>query len=316
MEVNGITTAIESILFAADKPVSVERFLEVFADLNPRKEDIEEGLTFLQKRYEGTEYGFELRQAQGGFQFTTKAKNADWVRKFLETKPFRLGRSSLEVLSIIAYRQPMTRAEIDAVRGIDSSHLLRTLMERGLVKMAGKAEVPGRPVQYATTHKFLEVLGLQDLAHLPPLSELQQLQGDTEDPIKTLEKGLDRFITEELVDQEEVGNLDLQQGLDEIGAVINTADRSQDEVYESKEHAEVAHANQEALKAFQETTPYRRRKKTITYNDLHSGETPADLSPEGRLEENLKELSLEQPLSEATLSEGAVEEPPASELEP
>ena len=301
METNGITSAIESILFAADRPVSVARLLEVFGELNPRKEDIEEALNCIQKRYESAEYGFELRPAQGGFQFTTKPSNAEWVRKFLETKPFRLGRSSLEVLAIIAYRQPMTRAEIDAVRGIDSSHLLRTLMERGLVKMAGKAEVPGRPVQYATTPKFLEVLGLEDLAHLPPLSELQQLQGDTEDPIKTLEKGLDRFITEELVDQEEVGNLDLQAGLDEIGTLINTADRSQDEVYESKEHAEVAHANQEALRAFQETTPYRRRKRTMTYNDLHLGETPSDLSPEGRLEENLQEIAAAAPVEEPTL---------------
>lgn len=313
MEINGITTAIESILFAADKPVSVNRFLEVFAELNPKQEDIEQAIEFIQKRYEGSDYGFELRQAQGGYQFTSKAQNAEWVRKFLETKPFRLGRSSLEVLAIIAYRQPLTRAEVDAVRGIDSSHLLRTLMERGLVKMAGKAEVPGRPVQYATTPKFLEVLGLEDLAHLPPLSELQQLQGDTEDPIKTLEKGLDRFITEELVDQEEVGNLDLQQGLDEIGNLINTADRSQDEVYESKEHAEVAHANQEALRAFQETTPYRRRKRTVSYNDLHMGETPADLSPEGRLEENLKEMTAEASVEEVMVSEEVVTDSPVLE---
>lgn len=303
MEINGITTAIESILFAADKPVSVARFLEVFSDLNPKKEDIEEALNFIQQRYESSDYGFELRQAQGGYQFITKAQNADWVRKFLETKPFRLGRSSLEVLAIIAYRQPLTRSEIDAVRGIDSSHLLRTLMERGLVKMAGKAEVPGRPVQYATTPKFLEMLGLDDLAHLPPLSELQQLQGDTEDPMKTLEKGLDKFITEELSDQENVGNLELQHGLDEFSALIQNADRSQDEVYESKEHAEVAHANQEALRAFQETTPYRRRKRTMTYNDLHLGETPADLSPEGRLEENLKEMAAESPAEEVIISE-------------
>ncbi|NBX93660.1 MAG: SMC-Scp complex subunit ScpB [Proteobacteria bacterium] len=303
METNSITSAIESILFAADRPVSIARLLEVFGELNPRKEDIEEALSCIQKRYESVDYGFELRAAQGGFQFTTKANNAEWVRKFLETKPFRLGRSSLEVLAIIAYRQPMTRAEIDAVRGIDSSHLLRTLMERGLVKMAGKAEVPGRPVQYATTPKFLEVLGLEDLAHLPPLSELQQLQGDTEDPIKTLEKGLDRFIAEEPTDQESVGNLDLQKGLDEIGSLIETADRSQDEVYESKEHAEVARANQEALKAYQETTPYRRRKRTMTYNDLHLGETPADLSPEGRLEENLKEVAAEVSGEELTVAQ-------------
>lgn len=313
MEINGITTAIESILFAADKPVSTARFLEVFSDLNPKKEDIENALAFLQKRYEANEYGFELRQAQGGYHFTTKPQNADWVRKFLETKPFRLGRSSLEVLAIIAYRQPMTRAEIDAVRGIDSSHLLRTLMERGLVKMAGKAEVPGRPVQYATTPKFLEVLGLDDLAHLPPLSELQQLQGDTEDPIKTLEKGLDRFITEELSDQEEVGNLELQQGLDEFSNLIQSADRSQDEVYESKEHAEVARANQEALRAFQETTPYRKRKKTVSYNDLHLGETPADLSPEGRLEENLKEMAAEVSVEEVMVTQEVITDSPVLE---
>lgn len=264
MEKEMLSSVLESILFAADRPVSLDRFKEVLGEEGPSLKEIQEQVELLKTRYLEPTFGFELREAQGGFQFVTKAQNAEYVRRFLETKPFRLGRSSLEVLAIIAYRQPITRAEIDAVRGIDSSHLLRTLIERGLVKMAGKAEVPGRPVQYGTTPKFLEVVGLNTISELPPLTELEQLQGNTEDPLKALEAGLDKLIAEppELLEK-----MEDQGGLEEIDTMIASAHRGSKEVYESKVHSEVAEENENAVAALQ-SQPRPRRKRTVRFEEL------------------------------------------------
>lgn len=272
MNEESLLSAVESILFSADRPVNLDRLKEVFGEDGPAKEDILAQVEKLKSRYQDQNYGFELREAQGGYQFTTKVQNAEFVRKFLQMKPFRVGRSALETLAIIAYRQPITRAEIDQVRGIDSSHLLRVLMERGLVKMDGKAEVPGRPVQYGTTPKFLETVGLASLSELPPLSELEQLQGDTEDPIKTLQAGLDRFMEESPVYEKAEGTI--TDGLDAIDTLIQTADRGGKDVYESPEAAAVAAENEEAMKAFQEFSKKKRKfgKKTVRFEDLTAGE--------------------------------------------
>ena len=176
MELERLCSALESMLFAAEHPVGIERFKAAFGETPPTDESISEALAAIQARYLSPQFGFELRQAQSGYHFVTKAENAEFLRTFLSQKPFRLSRSALEVLAIIAYRQPITRAEIDSVRGIDSSHLLRVLIERDIVRMGGKAEVPGRPVQYGTTPRFLEIVGLSTLNDLPPLSELEQLR--------------------------------------------------------------------------------------------------------------------------------------------
>jgi len=285
METEKLASALEAILFAADKPTSVTRLQEVFGEEGPSAEEITEQVQLLKERYLKPEFGVELREAQGGFHFCTKVENSDWVHRFLQTRPFRVGRSALETLAIIAYRQPVTRAEIDQVRGIDSSHLLRVLMERGLVQMAGKAEVPGRPVQYATTQKFLETIGLASLAELPPLTELDQLQGDTQDPIKSLETGLSRFMEESPGMDAEVTGTETE-GLEEIDAMIQTADRGGKDVYESPVHAAVAAENDEAVKAFQESSKKKRKppftKKTVQFEDLTS--TPSEAVSEPIIE--------------------------------
>jgi len=259
MEQEQLTSAVESILFVSDRPVTLTRLAEVLGTEVVSEQEISSLIDSIKAKYADSTHGFELREAQGGYHFCSKAANAEWIRKFLQTKPFRLSRSALETLAIIAYRQPITRAEIDKVRGIDSSHLMRTLIERGLVKMAGKADVPGRPVQYATTPRFLEVTGLKSVAELPPLSELEQLQGNTDDPTKPLEDGLERFIN---AAPSEAEVFEDTQGLAEIDTLIQSAQRADKEIHESPLHAEIATENEAALEgflAFQK--PFRKSRK-------------------------------------------------------
>lgn len=278
METEKLTSAVESILFASDRPVSLDRLKEVFGEESPDADEFKGVLSIIKDRYLSPGFGFELREAQGGFHFVTKSENAELIRKFLETKPFRLGRSALETLAIIAYRQPVTRAEIDQVRGIDSSHLLRTLIERNIVKMAGKAEVPGRPVQYATTDRFLEVLGLSSLSELPPLTELEQLQGSTADPLKALEEGMDTFIHAETSVAEDLSEAD-KAGLEAIDSMISSAHRGTKEIHESALHAEIAEENENAVAALQSHPRPRKRKTTVTFEELTVTETVVEEMP-------------------------------------
>lgn len=278
MEHTILHSSIEAILFSSDKPVAVERIREAIQDDSVTDEILREALVAIRSRLESPEHGIELRESQGGFYFVTKPENAEIVRRFFAAKPFRLGRSALEVLAIVAYRQPISRAEIDQIRGIDSSHLMRTLMERGLVKMTGKADAPGRPVQYGTTPRFLETIGLNDVASLPPLSELEQIQGHTEDPMKRLEAGLERFVQDPAYRQGEL-QLQSEDGLGEIDALLQNAGDPDREVYASQAHREVAEENVAAHKAFLEFfKPVRRRRKAdVEAQDaVVSDSVPAD----------------------------------------
>ena len=268
METETLRSAIESMLFVTDRPVTIARLLEVLTgDAGPTEAEIETAVKDLVARYAAAGSGVELRESQGGFHFTTRKANAAFVQKFLASKPFRLGRSALEALAIIAYRQPITRADIDRVRGIDSSHLLRTLIERGLVRMVGKADIPGRPVVYGTSPKFLETIGLKALGELPPLSELEELQGHTEDPQKALEAGLEKFLTETQLPDE----LQLQatDGLEEIEGMIGAAKNAPAEIYPSKIHAETAAENEAARQCWQDFAKKPRRpRESVTYEEL------------------------------------------------
>ena len=299
---------LEAILFAADRPVSIDRMRQVIApkpdeDAGPETEFFTEALQTIRTRCETQDFGFELREAHGGFHFVTKMPFAEYVRRYQASKPFRLGRAALETLAIIAYRQPITRAEIDQVRGMDSSHLMRTLIERGLVRMAGKAEVPGRPVLYGTTPRFLEVMGLNGINDLPPLSELKQLEGDVDDHTRRMEQGMDRFMLpdpdarplKELVDGE---NPVFDPGLSEIDSLIQSAGKPQEEVFESKLHQEIAIANQEALEAFQSFMPRRKKRTTVTYDELVGGES-SDAAPAEAVEA-APEAPTEAPIVEAS----------------
>ncbi|MGQ0792964.1 MAG: SMC-Scp complex subunit ScpB [Deltaproteobacteria bacterium] len=166
--------AIEALVFASDKPVAADGIARALDGAS--RDDIEQRLWELVAEWEGLGRGFRLVRAAGGFQFRTLPDFAEAVLKLRQAKPFRLGRAAVEVLSIVAYRQPITRIEIDHIRGVDSSGVVGALMEKRLIHIKGRRDVIGKPFLYSTTPEFLEVFGIDTLADLPTLREIEEIE--------------------------------------------------------------------------------------------------------------------------------------------
>jgi segregation and condensation protein B len=165
-----LATVVESLLFAAGAPVPIARLVEALD--GPSRAEVLAAIEALSTGYERAGRGLRVSQVAGGYQLRTAAENSPFVRRLLRERPPRLTRPMLETLAIIAYRQPCTRLEIEAVRGVDADAVLSTLSERRMVKIVGRKDAPGRPLLYATTREFLEAFGLPDLGAMPPLREL------------------------------------------------------------------------------------------------------------------------------------------------
>jgi segregation and condensation protein B len=173
MEREYLKSIIESLLFVAEGPVTLQRFAEVVEGVD--KEEIRSVLDELRGELDTHRRGVRLVEVAGGFQLRTAKINADWVKKFLGGRPARMGRATLETLAIIAYRQPITKAEIEAIRGVDVDGVVNTLLERGLIRTVARKDVPGRPFLYGTTTEFLQLFNLKDLSHLPTLKEMEEV---------------------------------------------------------------------------------------------------------------------------------------------
>jgi segregation and condensation protein B len=165
-----IKPILESIIFVSDTPVQLETLVEILPESS--KEAILEGIHRIQKEYEEDFRGLELVEVAGGYQFRTKPRWAAWIQRLKKAKAVKLSRSALETLAMVAYRQPIIRPEIEAIRGVDSGWVLRTLLEKGLIKVMGRKDIPGRPIVYGTTQAFLELFSLNTLSDLPTLREI------------------------------------------------------------------------------------------------------------------------------------------------
>ncbi len=182
--VERLPSILESLLLAADRPLTVE---DLCGFVGERNHDIvAQALTRLQADYEPR--GIQLAGVAGGFQLRTNPVNAPWVQRLLAQKPVRLTRAQLETLAIVGYRQPITRPEIDEIRGVDSGGTLKTLLDRALVRILGKKEEPGRPLLYGTTKEFLTFFNLRDLADLPTLREFHELSEEHQAQVAALEE--------------------------------------------------------------------------------------------------------------------------------
>jgi segregation and condensation protein B len=188
---------VEAILFASQKPVSFKELAAIFkgaadaAKENPlvachakvKHEEISEAIQKLDAEFLETGRAFEVRESAAGWQLVTRADFAPWLRQlFPENRSAKLSAPALETLAIIAYRQPITRADLEAVRGVAVDGVMQTLLDRGLVRIAGRAEVPGRPLLYDTTQHFMEHFGLKDLDELPNAAELRKVSLPTATP--------------------------------------------------------------------------------------------------------------------------------------
>ena len=166
-----LESIIESLLYAADRALTVSDIKRLVSERDAKK--VTAALEALRERHADT--GIQLASLAGGWQFRTHPDNAPWVSKLVAGRPQRLTRAMLEALAIIAYRQPITRPEIDEIRGVDCGPVLKTLLDRGFVRILGKKEDVGRPMLYGTTPDFLKTFSLRDLSELPTLQEFHEL---------------------------------------------------------------------------------------------------------------------------------------------
>jgi segregation and condensation protein B len=173
MDREGQKRIVEALVLGAPEPVSAQKIAEVVPGLET--DDARALVAELGREYEEQGRAFEIWEVAGGYQLRTRPEYASYLRLLHRERPLRLSRAALETLAVVAYRQPVTRAEIEAVRGVEADAVLKSLLDRHLVRIAGHREVPGRPMLYGTTRRFLEVFGLGRLDDLPTLRELEEL---------------------------------------------------------------------------------------------------------------------------------------------
>ncbi len=175
---------VESLLFVAEEPLAIEQIKQVLS--LPDTKMIRQVLNELMADYEERQGAFTLHEVAGGYQFRSRPDYVPWIRRLLQPKPSRLSKAALETLAIIAYKQPMIRSDVEHLRGVDCGGVLRMLLERKLIRVLGRKEIPGRPLIYATTKQFLQVFDLKNLKDLPSPKEIEALgieTMDADDPV-------------------------------------------------------------------------------------------------------------------------------------
>lgn len=264
---------VESILFATDKPVSLNAIKLVFKGTNVKGDKIRRILDKLTVDYASGNRGVHLEEVPGGYQLRTKIDNMNFLKRTLKVRPFKLSGPALEVLAIVAYKQPLVKHEIDEIRGVESGHLLRALMEKGIVTFAGKSDLPGKPMQYVTTKKFLEIFGLRNLKELPTLSQIDELlpEGIHEDDdiknakLSSITDSMSQAVVDGSYSQGEDELMKLTEQLDEI---TTSSDFFEQEKQRQKEKREFEKAQniREALE-MGETVSTRDKNWLIKYDE-------------------------------------------------
>jgi len=188
LEERELKAILESLLFVSAEPISLERLLIALGTVS--KQDLRHALQSLREDFDREGRGVQMVELAGGYQMVTRTEHAPWIKRLAKSKASpKLSRSAMESMAIIAYKQPIVRSEIEQIRGVEVSGVLRTLLERKLIRMVGRKDVPGRPIMYGTTKLFLQQFGLSDLSQLPPLREFKEL-GEAEQAMLPVEDGL------------------------------------------------------------------------------------------------------------------------------
>jgi segregation and condensation protein B len=182
LEKQYLKKVIECIIFVSEKPLSIQRLLKVLPEA--KKSEITECIEELISEWNSLDRGFRLHEVANSYQFRTNSDFSNEIIRFKAIKPFRLSRAALEALAIIAYNQPITRLEVDQIRGVDSTGVIALLLEKRLIEISGRKEVIGRPFLYQTTNEFLETFGLKNMRDLPSLKELEEIEVSFEKPLQ------------------------------------------------------------------------------------------------------------------------------------
>ncbi len=196
MESEMLKKILESLLFVSEIPLSVKKVSSFLKEAS--EPEIQEAFRTLQTEINGMDRSFQLMEIAEGFQFVTRSQYHPYAKELYRViSKTRLSKAALEALAIIAYKQPVTRAEVEAIRGVEVSNLIQSLLEKRMIRILGRSETPGRPLLYGTTHEFLIHFGLKDLSDLPKISEIQELAGDRPSPefLKEMEGELRRRET-------------------------------------------------------------------------------------------------------------------------
>ncbi|AMO55862.1 segregation and condensation protein B [Endozoicomonas montiporae] len=273
MEIEQLQRILEGALLASNKPLTLEHMMALFPEEEaPDANAFREALVALSESCEGR--GFELKQVASGYRFQVRQELATWVGRLWEEKPQRYTRALLETLALIAYRQPITRGEIEEIRGVSvSSNIVRTLQEREWIRVVGHRDVPGRPAMFATTRQFLDYFNLQNLNELPPLSEIRDLEKMAKQLTETPEQGslevepaetteaVDASEVHEVIDVEEQSAAALFAELDEMEADLpdNFDDLIKKQKVESLEPDEKESSNTESVEDSGDSTESTRK---------------------------------------------------------
>lgn len=250
-------SCIEALLFMSDKPVSEKRLGELLGP-DYSHELISQALSALTERYQNIHHGFELSQVSGGYQLRTKPGRAALAKKLAKVQTQRLSSGGMETLAIVAYRQPVMKEEIDKIRGVDSSYFIRGLLEKRLIEITGRSELPGRPMLYSTTSEFLELFGLKDLSAMPPLHEVEKM-------IPTSQSG-----------DPENEDPRVKQMRKLVGEM--KADTSTTLVYNPREDEKILKEIREKVQAIPTSTPYLDQQKALEKETYKQAQEAAALA--------------------------------------
>lgn len=177
-----IKNIIESLLFVSEDPLTIGNIKNVLSIEDPK--EIRNALIELADDYEKRNGAFLLHEVAGGFQIRTRPEYNEWVKRLIQPKPHRLSKAALETLAIIAYKQPIIRSDVEHIRGVDCGGVIRILLERKLIRVLGRKEIPGRPLIYGTTKQFLEVFDLKNLRDLPTPKEIEELRASVAEDVE------------------------------------------------------------------------------------------------------------------------------------
>jgi segregation and condensation protein B len=275
VEEEQLDSIVESVLFASDRPVSLNSLKLVFKGTNIRGDKIRRALDRLAVELAGSRRGVTLEEVPGGYQLRTKVDNLEFLTRTLKARQFKLSGPALEVLAIVAYKQPVIKHEIDEIRGVESGHLLRALMEKGLVNFEGKSDLPGKPMLYATTKKFLEIFGLRNLKELPTLSQIDELlpEGMTEEEAKPTLGQVADGLAQGIGSSYSEGEEELMKITDQLGGINTSSEFFEQEKLrqQQKRDAEKAQNIRDAMMMGEEV-PTRDRNWLTKYDEaLASG---------------------------------------------